>query len=55
VLGVNCYEETWAFESPKDAVSAAVVEVLGALTDKQKARLLMPNFQVIFIGLVSAA
>ena len=46
LLGVNCHSETWRFEASKEEVAAAVVEVLGELSEKEKARLLMPNFDI---------
>lgn len=46
-LGVNCHTETWAFESSKEEVSAAFVEVMQGLTDKQKEILLIPNFDIV--------
>lgn len=46
-LGVNCHQETWAFESSPEDVSAALVEVLEELDEETKARLLIPNFDIV--------
>ena len=47
LLGVNSHQETWRFEeSSKEEVAEALVEVFGELSEKQKARLLIPNFEI---------
>lgn len=37
----------WQFESSKADVSAALVEVLEELTEEEKARMLIPNFDIV--------